>query len=62
MDKDLLTAILQELQTTNKMLHKFLTNGDDATEDAMHSYLITIDRKVDSMANNLDKIAKRHQQ
>lgn len=61
MDKDLLTAILHELQTTNKMLQKFLTNDGNATEDAMHSYLISIDSKVDGMANSLDKIARKHQ-
>ena len=57
---DLLKAILNELKANNEMLKLFLTNGNSATEDAMHSYIASIDEKVDGIANNLNKIAKSY--
>ena len=54
MDIKLLEAILRELQTTNTMLQKFLTKAGETTEDAMHSYIASIDNKVDSIAHDLN--------
>lgn len=59
MESELLESILAELKKTNNMLQKFLTNAGEATEDAVHSYIATIDQKVDRIANNLDKIANK---
>ena len=59
MDTKLLEAILQELQKTNTMLQKFLTNAGESTEDAMHSYLASIYNKVDSIANDLNSLKNK---
>ncbi|MBO7458272.1 MAG: hypothetical protein J6T80_03350 [Paludibacteraceae bacterium] len=54
MDTELLKGILRELQTTNIMLQRFLTNANESTEDAVHKYIASIDNNVDSIAHDLN--------
>lgn len=55
---ELLELILKELQENNRMLKTFLTNHNEATEDAMHSYIASIDIKMDGIVNNITKLVK----
>lgn len=59
MKDEQLEAILVELKKTNEMLSRFLTNGNQTTEDAMHSDIADVSSKVDSIRNDVNAIKQQ---